>query len=187
MNVYDFDNTIYNGDSSIDFYLFCLHIKPYIIVLFPAILIGFILYKLKVKEKEYFKEKYFSFLKYFSNIDKLVSKFWDKKEKNVKEWYLKQKNKDDVIITASPEFLIKEISDRLGIKFLIASNVDASNGLFLSKNCYGSEKVNRFLEKFGDCKIDSFYSDSMSDLPMMKLAEKAYLVSKNNIKKIDLH
>lgn len=28
MNVYDFDGTIYNGDSTVDFYLYCLREHP---------------------------------------------------------------------------------------------------------------------------------------------------------------
>ena len=35
INVYDFDKTIYNGDSTIDFYLFCLKKKFSIILLLP--------------------------------------------------------------------------------------------------------------------------------------------------------
>ena len=31
MNVYDFDKTIYKGDSTLDFYFFCLRKKPIII------------------------------------------------------------------------------------------------------------------------------------------------------------
>ncbi len=31
MNVYDFDGTIYSGDSTIDFYLFCLRKQPEIL------------------------------------------------------------------------------------------------------------------------------------------------------------
>lgn len=33
MNVYDFDKTIYAGDSTIDFYLFCLKRQPAILQL----------------------------------------------------------------------------------------------------------------------------------------------------------
>lgn len=187
MTVYDFDGTIYNGDSSIDFYLFCLLKRPYIIVLLPITIWGFVLYKFKIKEKEYFKSKYFSFLKMFSNIDKLVDMFWDKNQCKIKNWYLEQQDKEDIIITASPEFLIKNITDRLNIKYLVASKVNPSNGEFFSRNCYGIEKVKRFYEEFNNSKIDGFYSDSMSDLPMMQIAKNAYLVSKNDIKKLDLN
>lgn len=35
MNVYDFDETIYDGDSTVDFYKYCLRRRPYIIFRFP--------------------------------------------------------------------------------------------------------------------------------------------------------
>ena len=52
LNVYDFDKTIYDGDSSIDFYLFCLKRKKSIILLLTKQVFAMILYKLKIK---YFK------------------------------------------------------------------------------------------------------------------------------------
>lgn len=63
LNVYDFDKTIYDGDSSIDFYLFCLKRKKSIILLLPKQVFAMILYKLKIKDKEYFKSQFFSFVK----------------------------------------------------------------------------------------------------------------------------
>ena len=53
MNVYDFDNTIYDGDSSIDFYLFCLKKNKKVIYLLPKQFLAFTLYKIKVKDKNY--------------------------------------------------------------------------------------------------------------------------------------
>lgn len=35
MNVYDFDGTIYNGDSSVDIYFFLLKRYPKLIAYFP--------------------------------------------------------------------------------------------------------------------------------------------------------
>ena len=63
INAYDFDKTIYDGDSSIDFYLYCLKRKKSIILLLPIQLYGMLLYILKIKNKEYFKEKFFVFIK----------------------------------------------------------------------------------------------------------------------------
>ena len=184
MNVYDFDKTIYDGDSSIDFYLFSMSKKPYIIVLIPLIFWGYILYKLKIKDKEYFKEMYFKFVMFFPNIEELVNNFWDKNEYKIKKWYLDQRRLDDLIITASPYFLIREIASRLGIKHLIASEVNQNTGVFISKNCYGKEKVNRYKSEYHDKKIKNFYSDSLSDMPMMELSENAYLVKKDSIENI---
>ena len=102
INAYDFDETIYDGDSSVDFYLYCLKRKPSIIIMAPIQIYGALLYFLKIKNKDFMKERIFSFLKMIKNIDDYIEDFWIKHEKNIKEWYLKQKKKTDVIISASP-------------------------------------------------------------------------------------
>ena len=56
------------------------------------------------------------------------------------------------------------------------------NGNFESLNCYGKEKVKRFMEAFGNRSIDYFYSDSISDEPMARLADNAFLVKNGKIK-----
>jgi len=181
INSYDFDKTIYDGDATIDFYLYCLKHKKTIILLLPVQILGAILYKLKIKEKEYFKEKFFSFLKKVPNIDLYVENFWKENKSKIKDWYIKQKENTDVIISASPEFLLKPITNELNVN-LIATLVDKKTGKFLSYNCYGKEKVKRYKQEYKNKKINKFYSDSLSDLPMMKIAKKAYLVKGNNIK-----
>lgn len=47
MNVYDFDHTIYKGDSTINFYLFCLKNNFIIVRNIPKQLFGMILYMAK--------------------------------------------------------------------------------------------------------------------------------------------
>lgn len=181
MNVYDFDGTIYDGDSSIDFYLFCIKRKPSI--LFRSIikqLSGVVLYTFKRITKERYKEKYFSFLKFVSVNNQLLNEFWSANNKKVKDWYLNQKAISDVVISASPEFLLQQICNRLGVS-LIASKVDPSTGQFTGKNCHGQEKVKRFIELYPNEKIDEFYTDSKSDYPLAALATKAYMVKKDEI------
>lgn len=174
MNVYDFDNTIYKGDSSVDFYFYSLRKKPSIICDFPFITaIKFVFGK---EEKQVWKEKFFSFVSNFDNIDKHINDFWDKKIKNIKDFYYEIQREDDVIISASPEFLIRPICERLNIKYVMASPVDKYTGKYHGKNCWGEEKVIRFREFFPDEKIENFYSDSYSDTPLARLADKAYLV-----------
>lgn len=185
INVYDFDKTIYQGDSTIDFYLFCLKKNISLLRYLPIQIYGFIIYIFGLREKEYFKEKFFCFLKGIKEVDKYISEFWDKKQKNIKDWYLKEHKPSDVIISASPEFLLKPLEKRLRIK-VIASKVNKKTGQFESKNCYGEEKVNRFFIELKNKKISKFYSDSMSDKPMMNHAKETYLVNKNVIKKINI-
>lgn len=182
MNVYDFDGTIYDGDSSIDFYLFCIKRKPSI--LFKSIikqLSGAVLYTFKLITKKRYKEKYFSFLKFVSVNNQLLNEFWSANNKKVKDWYLSQKANNDVVISASPEFLLQPICNKLGVS-LIASKVDPSSGQFAGKNCHGQEKIKRFTELYPNETIDEFYTDSKSDYPFAALAKKAYLVKKSSIK-----
>lgn len=64
-----------------------------------------------------FKEKMYRFLTY-CDTEKDVNDFWKEYIGNIKPFYLKQKKDDDVIISASPEFLLKPVCKRLKIKTL---------------------------------------------------------------------
>ena len=184
MNVYDFDKTIYDGDSTIDFYLFCVKRKPSILLLLPVQLGGAILYILKIKKKEYFKEKFYLFVKSFNNLEVVVKQFWKENEKKICQWYLKQKKNTDVIVSASPDFLLGPLKTILNIECIIASKVDPKTGKLLSTNCYGKEKIIRFRDKYPKKQIQKFYSDSFSDKPLASLAKHSYLV--NNKKHVIL-
>lgn len=177
MNVYDFDKTIYNGDSTIDFYLFALRRNPLLIRYLPTQIGGFVLYYLGKIDKTQLKEKFFRFARGV-NCEKSVVAFWKRNKKKIAHWYMEQQKEDDVVISASPVFLLQPICHQLGIRHLIASETDPSSGKFLSANCYGTVKVERWKETFGECRIDNFYSDSLSDLPMAKLADHAFLIVK---------
>ena len=187
INAYDFDETIYDGDSSVDFYLYCLKRKPSIIIMAPIQIYGALLYFLKIKNKDFMKERIFSFLKMIKNIDDYIEDFWIKHKKNIKEWYLKQKKKTDVIISASPEFLLKPLEKELGVERIIATKVNKYSGKFESKNCHDYQKIKRYeAEMRRKNDIKRFYSDSIkSDKAMFEYALEAYLVKKNKIEKID--
>ena len=62
MNVYDFDGTIYAGDSSVDFYVYCIWHDPKLLRFFPKQLLGAILHVLKKINTTQMKECFFSFL-----------------------------------------------------------------------------------------------------------------------------
>lgn len=181
MNAYDFDKTIYKNDSSTDFFIFCMFRHPRIFGLLPSIVIGFFKYYIfKRGTKTEFKEKIMKFLRYI-DTKKDIADFWQKHKSGIKDFYIKQHKDDDVIISASPVFLLKPICDELEIKHLIASEVDINTGKFCSPNCHGKEKVLRFRQQFNDAQVHSFYSDSLSDTPMAEIADKAYIVKGNKI------
>lgn len=180
MNVYDFDKTIYDGDSTVDFYFFSLSRHKKIIKYFPRLFLAYAkFYIFKKGTKTQFKEKMYSFLQYVTYPDDLTD-FWDTHENRLKPWYLEQKRADDVIISASPQFLLEPICEKLDV-YLIASRVDKSTGKTQGENCHSQEKVRRFYEEFPNGKIDCFYSDSYSDSPLARIAKKAFIVKKNTL------
>lgn len=179
-NVYDFDNTIYDGDCSIDFWKYCVRNNWKSLISMPRTLVFLSLYIFGIKSKCEFKEAFFSYLKYIPNVTENVEEFWRLNEGKIKKWMLNDTNNQIIIISASPEFLLRFIVDKLGIH-LIASRVDENTGKFLSQNCYGEEKIRRFKLECPNGKICNFYSDSKSDSPLADLADTAYLVSGNSI------
>lgn len=182
MKVYDFDDTILDGDSTKAFYLFCLSKKPSLLRFLPRQGWAFFRYWAKRIEKTHLKEIFFSFLQGIDYPDQMVEQFWEQHKNKIFPWYLAQMEGDDVIISASPEFLLAPICQKLRVGTLLASQIDPRTGKALGKNCLGPEKVVRFKEAFGNTPVSEFYSDSLSDTPMAALAERAFLVKKGSIK-----
>lgn len=184
MNVYDFDGTIYNGDSTVDFFLFALKRKPTLLLNVPRQAVGFLLYGLKQIDKTQLKEYFFSFLSGI-DTDELLDPFWEQHQNKLFSWYQAEQQDDDIVISASPEFLLKPICQKLGIKHLIASRVDPKSGKFLGKNCRGEEKVKRLAAEYNVIHIDKFYSDSESDLPLARIADQAFFVKNGTLTQWD--
>lgn len=181
MNVYDFDGTIYKGDSTLDFYLFALRRKPALVCCWPRQLRGILLYKLHKISKTDMKEYFYCFLQKIP-AEEMLEEFWNEKQCRICSWYLQQKKADDVVISASPEFLLQPVCERLQIKSLIASRVDMHTGRYAGKNCRGKEKVERFYAVYPQGQIEKFYSDSQADLPLAQISGKAFLVKNGSIK-----
>ncbi len=181
MNVYDFDKTIYYYDSTQRFYKFLLKRYPKMALRAPAQLAAFIRYRTGVWNKTQMKEVVYSAFRYVPDMDKQVLEFWAEEMSNIKSWYKNQQKEDDIIISASPCFLLKPVCEMLGIKHLLASEVDKKTGKYTGLNCYGEEKVERLKKYMGHTEMDEFYSDSRSDSPLAELADKAFLVDWDTI------
>ena len=187
MNVYDFDKTIFYPDSSATFLKWEARRHPaYLAVWIPAILWRGLLLELGTISKTRFKESLFLVLRRVPDVDSDVRIFWDEHENMICPWYLAQKKDSDLIISASPEFLIAPIAKRLGIPF-ISTRMDKRTGRIIGENCFGEEKVRRFYKEYPGARIDSFYSDSRSDLPLAKIAERAFLVEQKGQKPVPWH
>lgn len=176
MNTYDFDKTIFYPDSSVTFVKWYMRRHPLVFLCWaPRTALFALLYLLKLVPKERLKENIFRFVQKEPNLDAVLEEYWDEHESWIAPWYLRQRRDDDLVISASPEFVVKPMCDRLGIK-LMATPMDKKTGKIMGSNCYGEEKVRRFYEAFPDGKTEAFYSDSLSDAPMAEIADKAYLI-----------
>ncbi len=178
MNVFDFDKTIFHGDSTAKFYKYCLVRYPKIWMCVPSMIGAFAgYYVFKKGTKTQCKEVFYRFLTKIPNVDKAVEDFWEKNFDGIFDWYKKVHKDTDVVISASPEFLLEGVCKKLNVAKMMASRVDKKTGKYEGENCHGEEKVNRFYEYMPDGKIEEFYSDSVSDLPLAKISDKAFVIT----------
>lgn len=180
--VYDFDETIYDGDVTFDFYKYCIKNYPktrkYLIFQIWAI----IKYLIGISRWTDFKQNILGYFKYLDNIDLVLENFWSSHKIKIKSWYLKKDHSKDVIISASPQFLLEKICyNYIGVKLVIGTIADKNSGKICGKNCYGTQKVERLNQEIKNYNITEFYSDSLSDEPLAKLAQKSYIVRKNDL------
>ena len=178
MNIYDFDKTLYAADSTADFLKYSLKKHPALVRFLPGMgWYALLHYGLMRIDKTTMKEHFY---RIFTGYDAegLVEQFWDVHQHKLFPWYAgKQQQEDDIIISASPEFLLKPICARLGIKHLIASRVDSRTGRYTGANCWGPEKPIRLKAELGITHCDRFYSDSYSDQPLAEIADEAFIVN----------
>ena len=182
MNVYDFDKTIYHGDSTAHFFIYCLKTQPSTWKWLPYQGLCAIPFALRIMKKTAFKQRFYSFLKSVRDIDGTVEAFWKIHKKNIKPFYAETRREDDVIISASPYFLLEPVCRELGVR-LIATPMDKKTGKIQGRNCHDSEKVRRFYEEYPGAHTENFYSDSLSDSPMAEIADNAYMVKKHKLSK----
>lgn len=175
MNVYDFDNTILRGDSSVRFFLWCLLRTPRMWLDLPGQAVNGLLYALKQRPKQAAKQRMFAYLRFIDG-ERVLTDFWKANLPRIKNWYREAQRPDDVVISASPEFLVRPACEAVGIRYIMGSPVNLRTGVFEGPNCHGPEKVRRFRAAWPDAEIENFYSDSHSDDPMAALARRAWMV-----------
>jgi phosphoserine phosphatase/putative flippase GtrA len=181
MNVYDFDGTIYDGDVSIDFFLFTMKKIKRSWFALPRVFLSFLGYFLERLTIEELKQAFFSVLMYVDNVDEHLEKFWRSHDSKIKQSFFHPAGELNVIITASPEFIVSPIYQRFGYSHMIGTIFDFKSFEILGNNCEGVEKVNRMKMLFPNSKINKFFSDSNKDWPLADIAEEAYYVKGSEI------
>lgn len=174
MDVYDFDGTLYQGDSTRDFLGWCVRRYPRAAFALPrAGVAAAACFGLGAIDKTRFKGALYPFLRAVPDVEREVGRFWAAHGSHIAGPCSPRPG--DLVISAGPEFLLRDVCARRGLG-LIASQVDSHTGRVLGPNCSGEQKVVRFRERFGDEPIERFYSDSHNDDPMAAFAREAWFV-----------
>ena len=162
VDIYDFDQTIFPYDSGTLFFIYSMIHYPWCIILLPFIGIAFLLMLVGIIHFTQFKKICYTYIPLIPK-EKAVVKFWDKYEKLIQPWFLTDRKRYSIIISASPDFFLEEISKRLEFDKLIATRHSEKTGIIVGQNCRGKEKVRRLWEVFNEDEINivDVYSDSL--------------------------
>ena len=187
MNVFDFDNTIYDGESVVDFFLYYCKKDKALLRYLPSVFSALLRYKSgKITIEQALKKYGKAVSDYYAkhpDIPEETELFWDCHMHKIKPFYKDIQSDDDLIISGSPEFSLDIICKRLGIKRYIGSLIDTKTGE-VKRLCIRENKVKAFFKEYPDTQIDNFYTDSVNDLPLIEISKNAYLVKGKKITKI---
>lgn len=194
--IFDIDYTITRKETLMEFFKYLVSKDIKNIKFLPRALYSGLMYGVKVYDERRVKE---CFLKFIENIDeaelaKLTKSFYD--ERISKILYkdaldmikkLKKEGYMVVLISASPEFYVKEFYAIKEVDLIIGTKFTFEGGKFIRKmhgnNCKGEEKVRRLNEvlKEKNIKVDFknsyMFSDSLSDKPLLDLVGNPYLIN----------
>lgn len=186
-DLYDFDGTVFNGESGIEFLRFCIKRHPKLIKYLPkqaARALRMLFPNGNRSDK--FKEKLYCYLKDI-DAEREAELFWDENAHKMNDWFKPNEHDVPVVIcSASPLFQIKPICDRLGVDLVIATELDPKTGKMSDKNCKGENKT-EYIKKYAPEYVfrDVYTDNIVTDAPILKLASRnRYHVVDGKVSKI---
>ena len=203
--IFDIDYTITRKETLMEFFKYLVSKDIKNIKFLPRALYSGFMYGIKGYDEKRVKE---CFLKFIENIDEkelaiLTKSFYDERLSTILyedavNMIKKLKNEGYmvILISASPEFYIKEFYAIKEVDLIIGTKFIFENGKFVRKmsgnNCKGEEKVKR-LEKVlkeknikADFKNSYMFSDSLSDKPLLDLVGNPYLINYKKHNKFEI-
>ncbi len=118
IDVYDFDGTIYDGDSTVDFTRFCLRRHPAVLAGLPRFIGTSVLLALGRRNLTQFKSVLFGEMAKRFSLEKEAELFWQDERTRAKlGWWFFDRPRDlpIVIASASPEFELQYAAKILGV------------------------------------------------------------------------
>lgn len=188
IDVYDFDGTIYDGDSTVDFIRFCAARHPALVRCLPGI--GGAALRLAARKigLTEFKSALFGQMARHISLTQEAEAFWRSEKTRAKlgAWFQgTPRDLPIVIASASPEFELRYAADILGVKTLIGTRCEDETGRLIGKNCKGEEKLRRIEQAVGPFTVRAMYTDdAKADGPLLAVAEENYIVTHGSVQKI---
>ena len=189
IDVYDFDGTIYDGDSTVDFTRFCLRRHPSLLLALPRF--AWVCLRLAAGRAglREMKSVLFSEMARRFSLEDEARQFWQQPKTRAKlgAWFeTTPRDVPIVIASASPEFELRYAAALLGVETLIGTRCDTATGLLTGPNCKGEEKLRRMEEAVGTYTIRAMYTDSVkSDGPLLRKAQQGYILRHGAVSRYD--
>jgi phosphatidylglycerophosphatase C len=189
IDVYDFDGTIYDGDSTVDFVRYCLRRHPSLVRYLPGVALAAVkLALVKGYGLTRFKTALFRFARH-ADIEALARDFWKTPSARARlgAWFEKTPRDLPVVIaSASPEFELAPIVGELGAAALVGTRVNVRTGEVIGKNNRSQEKIARIRALYGqDVSVRAMYTDSLkADGPLVEWAREGYLLRHGRVQRI---
>ncbi len=195
---FDLDSTLIRKDSYLPFLLGWWNYHKRRVFHISLLPIKYVQYILCRRERVYIKESFLTaFMRYAKreDIEIFVKLFWDKflpryqndAVINRLNWHYKNGHRV-YIVTASFDFYAKYLASIWPVDGIIATKAEWKNDVLTGKikgeNCRGIQKIERIENELciNLSNISYYaYTDSKSDIPLLKYAEHAFIIKCSRI------
>ena len=176
ITVFDFDGTLSSPDTNYEFWQFAMRrsVRPWIFL--PAALFGLTL-KPFSPNGVFWREMTRLYIS--KNLLKKLKKDFIKHHlQNRFGWSAEQVAAEKaagnyvVCITASSDYFLPDLVKDMKFDLVLCSEMDKNKPWKFKFFCYGENKVKKLNDKIKSYKIIRSYSDSKSDLPLMRIARE---------------
>lgn len=186
MIIFDFDKTLINKDSLFGFYKAVHGNNTNFKIKRVLLLIGAILYKLKIISNDGLKRLgIFLFLndQNQKDIEKSSQLYVQTLVLNSLYYdiFLNYPKEKRIIISASPEIYLKKMFPD---EKVLGTVLDfKTSKVRLKLNCYKHNKLLRYKQNYPNIPVEAVYSDSYSDKPLFEISNEYHIVKDGNISK----
>ncbi len=182
--VYDFDGTLYRGDSTRDYIFYCISENKRILLsawrMIP-VLTGFLFHR----DLARLKSGIFRILCRHFDLSREAERFWKDPETIARlypDLIRHEPDRINIICSASPDFELAYPFRMLGADSLICTRWDEKKKQIIGSNCKSQEKIRRIREQYGNVPVEEMYTDDdVADGPLLSLAEKGFILKNGKI------